>query len=190
MHHRVLKEPAPGPWCARSQGGALQWAAGAGPAEAGRVLWGGEDKAAPSPDGFSPFSPLPCCEDLGDPVTSRGHDFFISESGCSYLLTLWGGKVSGGVRRAHSQPLARKGAVGGTAPPCGGSPCPRRPGVQGTTCSPSRPFPAQRRRVSDPSRRCLWKVVYETHSSSDNTGDTRMSSAEPGVLANLGHRRE
>lgn len=127
---------------------------------------------------------------LGGPRHFPGPRFIHRRKWVLVLTYPVGGKVSGGVRRAHSQALARKGAVGGTAPPRGGSPCPTRPGVQGTTCSPSRPFPAQQRRVSDPSRRCLWKVVYETHSSSDNTGDTRMSPAEPGVLANLGHRRE
>lgn len=85
-----------------------------------------------------------CLKDLGDPVASWGHDLFISESGCSYLPTSWGVKVSGGVRRALSRLLAQRGAVWGTAPPCGGPPCPGRPGVQGTTSSPSRPFPAQR----------------------------------------------
>lgn len=85
-----------------------------------------------------------CLKDLGDPVASWGHDLFISESGCSYLPTSWGVKVSGGVRRALSQLLAQRGAVWGTAPPCGGGlPV---PGVQA-----SRARPPHRLGLSQPS---------------------------------------
>ena len=76
--------------------------------------------------GSSPLPPLACCEHLGGSWRSSG-PWFTSQQKWVLIRAWWGVEVTGELRGAHTQLLARRLALGSTIPPCSGLPWPCRP---------------------------------------------------------------